>query len=265
MSKDQTYPGVNTTTQWFAKRFRGSAMDANCGCLHTTESINWPGYGGGATAPNMTSRPDFSKKRLIHRQHFPVDMSSRALRNLAGGVETNTLNVFQWELIGSCDPKHRKTWKSGSTTYKAGVHYIYWPEAPDWALRELAKVLLWLEREHKIPAKTPIKGRWTPYPKSYGPGGQRFSNSRWRGMYGWCGHQHVPENTHGDPGALDFPRVLAWVRSLKTRPVAPTPVWVTAKSGDTRQEICERAKVSPYTAWRLTHGSLKVGERIRVK
>ncbi|MFD3560872.1 hypothetical protein ACFWVU_14500 [Streptomyces sp. NPDC058686] len=36
------------------------------------------------------------------RQHFPANMSSRALVNRNGGVETNTLNVVQIELVGTC-------------------------------------------------------------------------------------------------------------------------------------------------------------------
>jgi hypothetical protein len=220
MAKDQTYPGASLV-QWFARAFKGSAMDANCGCLHTTETIGWPGYGGGATAPNMTSMPDFKNKRLVDRAHFPVDMSSRALRNLTGGVETNTLNVFQWELVATCDPAHAKTWKQGSTTYKAGVDYIYTPTAPDWWLKAVAERLVWLEKEHGIPATTPVKGVWTAYPKSYANGGgQRFSNARWRALTGWCGHQHVPENVHGDPGAINFPRILEHVKALKA-PVVP--------------------------------------------
>ncbi|GAA0464000.1 hypothetical protein [Streptomyces olivaceiscleroticus] len=35
-----------------------------------------------------------------------------------------------------------------------------------------------------------------------------MSASQWNGFRGICGHQHVPENDHGDPGSLDFRHVL---------------------------------------------------------
>lgn len=215
----QIYPGADATTQWFERSWPGDHMDANCGVLHTTEGFDWPSYNGGSIAPNLTIKPLIKAKTIFVRQHFNVDTSSRALVNLAGGVQTNTLNVVQIELIGTCDPAHRKTW-SGKV---AGVDYIYWPDAPDWLLFEIAKVLAWFDKNHGIPADTDVVGVWTAYPDSYGPGGQRFSNKQWMNFYGWCGHQHVPENVHGDPGALDFPKIEAAAAKL-TDPIVRTDV-----------------------------------------
>jgi peptidoglycan hydrolase-like protein with peptidoglycan-binding domain len=42
-------------------------------------------------------------------------------------------------------------------------------------------------------------------------------------MYGWVGHQHVPENDHGDPGALAIDRVLAHAAEALAPP-KPTKV-----------------------------------------
>ncbi len=216
---DQTYPGADRTTQWFADNYPGDTMDANCGVLHTTEGTNWPDYSGGAVAPNLTIKPNIAGRTVFIRQHFPVDMSSRALVNLAGGVETNTLNVEQIELIGTCDPAKRRSWNG----LVAGVNYIYWPDAPDWLLNEIARVIAWFDRNHGIPADTDVSGVWTAYPDSYGPGGQRFSAKHWLNFYGWCGHQHVPENLHGDPGALNFPAIEAMAAKILTPVVPPTP------------------------------------------
>lgn len=216
---DQTYPGADITTQWYAKSHPGDKFDANCGVIHTTEGASWPDYSGGATAPNLTIKPMIKAQTIQVRQHFPVDMSSRSLVNLAGGVETNTLNVEQIELIGTCDPSKSKKWKGVGV---AGVDYIYWPDAPDWLLTQIAKVLVWFDKNHGIVADTDVVGVWTAYPDSYGPGGQRFSNSRWRNFYGWCGHQHVPENLHGDPGALDFPKIQKIIDKM-LQPVVPPP------------------------------------------
>jgi hypothetical protein len=38
--------------------------------------------------------------------------------------------------------------------------------------------------------------------------GFRMSPTEWDSFNGVCGHQHVPENTHWDPGAFDWTRLL---------------------------------------------------------
>ena len=38
--------------------------------------------------------------------------------------------------------------------------------------------------------------------------GFRMGNQEWDQFGGVCGHQHVPENTHWDPGALDWAAVV---------------------------------------------------------
>jgi hypothetical protein len=175
-------------------------MDVNVVVLHTTEGRSLPGYEGGATAPNITAVPDLAAKRLRWYQHFDIDRSSRALVNLTGGVETNTLNVCQVELVGTCDPTTHKKW--------ASAPHIYWPEAPDWALAEVAEFLRWMHAEHGVPLTGPAK--WPAYPSSYGSAsGQRMTGAQWTAFNGVCGHMHVPENVHGDPGAIDFARLIA--------------------------------------------------------
>ena len=32
---------------------------------------------------------------------------------------------------------------------------------------------------------------------------KRLSNQQWLGLTGWCGHVHVPQNNHVDPGGID--------------------------------------------------------------
>lgn len=193
-------------------------MAPNKVVLHTTEGMTWPGYKDGATAPTLTSKPDIKAKRLVHRQHFPLERSARALRNPAGGVQTNTEDAIQIELVGTCDPTHAKTW-NGKV---AGVDYIYWPAAPDWALRGLAAELAELHRLFPaIPLTAPAASRWLAYPASYGNANrQRMSNPGWDSFKGICGHQHVPENVHGDPGSIDIAKILAYAKN----PLPPTRV-----------------------------------------
>ena len=195
----QRYPGASRAN-WYQDDFGGDPMEVNVVVLHTTEGRTLPGYEGGATAPNLTAVPDLAAKKLKWYQHFDIETSSRALVNLRGGVETNTLNVCQVELVGTCDPKTQKKWMG------AGQAHIYWPEAPDWALEGVARFLSWMHEQHGVPLSGPKE--WPAYPESYGSGGQRFTAAEWTGFKGICGHMHVAENVHGDPGAIDFARLL---------------------------------------------------------
>ncbi|MGY0065117.1 peptidoglycan-binding protein (plasmid) [Streptomyces sp. LZ34] len=179
-------------------------MESNVGVIHTTEGKTLPTYGGGASAPNFTAVPDFKNKRLNWHQHFDFDESARALVNKSGGVETNTANAVQVELVGTCDPGTSKKWGGKNTSH------IFWPEAPDWALRELAKFVKWAHDKHGVRLASTVT--WKAYPASYGTNGVRLTQSQWNAYYGWLGHQHVPENDHGDPGSLPFDKVLAYAK-----------------------------------------------------
>lgn len=215
------YPAANRTIQYWGGVFFGSTMNTNCICLHTTEGFTWPSYSGGAVAPHLTVLPNIAAKTVSVRQHYPADKSSRALVNLTGGVETNTLNVLQIELIGTCDYSKRSTWL-GKT---AGVDYIYWPDAPDWLLAAIAPIFKWLDAEwpdFKLVDATP-RG-WVKYPDSYGISArQRMTFAEWENAYGIFGHQHVPENAHGDPGNFPIARLVEIAKAGSTTP-APTPI-----------------------------------------
>lgn len=209
----QRYPGASTA-YFYQNRFGGDLMEVNVVVLHTTEGRNLPDYGGGGSAPNLTAVPDFAAKRLKWFQHFDIDRSSRALRNLAGGVTTNTNNVVQVELVGTCDPVTHAAW------VKAGYDHIYWPEAPDWALNDVADFLAWAHAQHGVPLVGPSK--WPAYPTSYANGGgQRMAHATWNAFKGVCGHMHVPENDHGDPGSINFPELLKLAKG--GAPTAPAP------------------------------------------
>lgn len=267
-------PGANRTTQYWAGKFVGSKMNTNCVCLHTTETGNaWPGYGGGASAPHMTVQPNIKARTVTIRQHFPADRSSRALVNLAGGVETNTLNVFQIELIGTCDSKYRKSRREWGT---AGVDYIYWPDAPDWLLEAIAPIFRWLDAEwenFKVADATP-RG-WVEYPSSYGlRARQRMTFAEWRNAYGIFGHQHVPENTHGDPGNFPIARLIQAVKGGATpapepsTPTPPTSGKYTVRRGDTLSAIAKTygVTVANLAAWNSLKdpNRLDVGQELRL-
>lgn len=196
----QKYPGASTA-YWYGGKYPGSAMESNVIVWHSTEGAGLPSYGGGISAPTFTAKPDFGAKRLVWYQHFDFDVSARALMNRAGGVETNTLNVCQVEIVGTCDPTTHAKWT------KAGYAHLYTPDLPDWAIRDLAALAKWAHDQHNVPLTSGVT--FKAYPSSYGNSSVRMSATAWNAFKGHCGHQHVPENDHGDPGAFPMAAILA--------------------------------------------------------
>ncbi|MEU2446018.1 hypothetical protein ABZ588_21190 [Streptomyces althioticus] len=225
----QRYPGASTT-YWYGSKYPGSAMESNVVVWHTTEGTSVPSYDGGSSAPNFTAMPDFTAKRLVWYQHFDFDVSSRALVNKAGGVQTNTLNVVQVEIVGTCDPATHTKWQ------KAGRAHLYTPELPDWAIRDLAAFAKWAHENHNVPLTSGVT--FKAYPSSYGNSSVRMSYSQWNNYRGHCGHQHVPENDHGDPGLLPMAAILA--RAKGTTPAKPAPTPTPPKETD---------MATPYELW----------------
>lgn len=216
------YRAADAKTQWYQDNFPGSTLkltpDTMVAVLHTTEGSTWPTYSGGATAPNYTGQPPLGKpnddnyRKGQWRAHFPDEKSARALRNDSGGVETNTLNAVQLELIGTCDPKNAKRWGGTSPTRIAGRDYVYWPDASEVQLMWVARILADFHRRHGLILTAPK--RFIAYPGSYGATEVRMSVKEWLNSRGVVGHQHIPENDHGDPGNLDIVSILEKARKL---------------------------------------------------
>ena len=167
------------------------------GCLHTTEGAGWPWYQGWTVHPHLTVLPHAGKGVEV-RQHVPFSRASFALRNLPGGAQTNRDRVYQIELVGTCD----------KSIARRGAYY--WPDADDAVLRDLfAKVIGPMSEHLGIPLRALD---FQPYPASYGPRGRtntcRLSATAFDRYSGWLGHQHVPENSHGDPGGFPWARMM---------------------------------------------------------
>lgn len=181
------YPPADQGTQWFGSTYPGSVFPdgPRVLVLHSTETSGWPSYGGGATAPHLTCRADFTARKLVWRQHFRLDRSARALRNPPGGVETNRAGAVQLEIVGTCDranPRALRMW-----------------ELPQWVKADLGEFFSWCERHLGIPLVYPAE--WSRYPDA--DDSARMTGEEWLEFRGVLGHLHVPENTHQDPG--DFP------------------------------------------------------------
>ncbi len=268
MSRSALYGPASQGQSYSGGKYAGSTMElaAPVLVLHTTEGNGWPAYASGGEAPTMTYWAQ-NPQSLSWRQHFRINESSRALMNKAGGVSTNTAGTVQVELIGTCD--------QATANRIPGI--MYWPTAPDWALQGLADFVAWLGRDWGLPlVSTPRP--WLAYgpdsrrpgitPASYGNSPARMSFDEWNAFSGICGHQHVPENDHGDPGNFPIGRLLQLAKGdLAPRPAtpanttpAPTPIPrqdddmgkpLAIKVGNTTALISNRGMTQVYSAEQL--------------
>lgn len=167
------------------------------GVIHTTEGST---PSGAFAAYNSSGNgPHFTVAAGAVWQHIALDQAAKALKNLSGGVETNRARAVQIEVVG----------------------YAAHPLWSDALITTMRKLMVWLEATCGIRAVAPLQG-FKAYPASYGlTNGVRMSNANWTAFNGWCGHQHVPENDHGDPGAIPIARLL----QRGTNPVVVLPMY----------------------------------------
>lgn len=159
--------------------------------LHTTEGSSYPGarssYVKNKFAPHVTCGADSNGAFLV-MQHLPLSSRATTLSDDSGGIRPNRDYVIQVEIIGFCDPRwknHELYIHNWSKTYAEHVAYVL-------------KVLL---KARPIPKRSTVT--WVEYPKSYGErASQRLAPTAFDLYAGILGHQHAPENDHGDPGNL---------------------------------------------------------------
>lgn len=158
--------------------------------LHTTE--------GGGTVQSLanfykssTYWPHFTAD-IVNRvlaQHLPLSVGGRALSH-SRATETNRAHCIQVEIIGRAS-------ESPSWTH----------DQVSWLGSALDPVFVALGIHRNAP--TFVAG---------GAGenaAQRMTDAQWSAFNGVCGHQHVPQNDHYDPGAFD---VLTFLNAT-----GPTP------------------------------------------
>ena len=212
---DGIFSWADATTQFWDAKYPNQTYTGGkpIGLLHSTETGTWPGYGGGSSAPHLTVRFDPTARTIAARQHYSTTRPSRALVNKAGGVQTNNQRVFQIELIGSRD-----------LTFATKHGYLYLPDLLEeaWARDALAAVLAAVSESLGIPLTSSVV--WTNYPGSYGEkAAQRLTGVQWEAYTGWLGHQHAPENDHGDPGDIPVAEILAAAGGDPTAVIATPP------------------------------------------
>lgn len=162
------------------------------GCLHTTETDDFTPqstYFRKTFWPHATIK-DIGWGQAKTYNHIPSSRAARALQNLSGGVQTNNDRVFQIEIV-----------------YRAANA----PFMPRHLLDEVGRVMRWAESQLSI--KRMFFDDLHFYPPEDGVrlnGNEpwRMPPAVWDNFNGWCGHQNVPENLHGDPGKLDLNYLL---------------------------------------------------------
>ncbi len=187
--------------------------------LHTVEgkgnySYNPASYYGNPYWPHSTIDP-----AGIH-QHLPIDVYGFALANAAGGVETNRACAIQCEIL----------WFSAEIA-----------DLPDSIMGHLADWVGWVAEQTGAPldfatfSGTNASGEYAP---------QRFSGVEWLAFTGVCGHQHVPENDHWDPGAFPVDRLRALLNPQPSIKELPMRFTFIAEGEDyvylTDEEFCGR-------------------------
>lgn len=154
------------------------------GVLHTTEGTSYAG--ALASYKRNRSAPHFTVAGGRVWQHIPLIQAARAMQNLSGGVETNRWSAIQIEVVA----------------YAANP--VWLPET----IEATRLLMAWCEKQVNIRPSAPrfLSNKDGFIARLDAP--QRMGKNAWKSWDGWCGHQHVPENTHWDPGACPITALL---------------------------------------------------------
>lgn len=240
----RVYPKANTTAQWWETAYaRSTFTRIDKVLLHTTETTGWPGYKLGASAPTLTYHP----RRREWRQHNYLDRSARALVDpTSTPVRENRDNVIQIEIIAYADEAKGRS-----------VGGLPVSQLTDAMLEDLGDFIGWTHATWGLPL---VAARFIPYPGSYGNSAVRMSSATYDAFRGVLGHQHASGNAHGDPGALNVPRIMAHAKAYGT--TAPPPTTAPKEWSDmaTKEEI--KQAVREVLAERATAEKLFAGHDI---
>jgi len=182
------FPGANRTAQWFGQGNFTMPQISKL-LLHTTETVGWPGYSGGDSAPTLTVNPHVQQVR----QHFPLNGSARALRDPTNTpVRENRDNIVQVEIC----------WFAKNA-----------PNMDDWTLRKIAEIAAFLNMEWELPIRAVPK--WYAYPQTAAQDAeQRMSSAEFDAYTGILAHMHASGNTHGDTGAINISKILGYAQAM---------------------------------------------------
>lgn len=177
--------------------------------IHTTE-----GYWSGSLAVfKQSNAPHFLVDKGRIAQLLPLGWIGAALENASGGVETNGWAVAQIEVVG----------------FSKATPWVFPKETMD----VLANLMYALKLECDVPFFRPFPDTMPPLPWATTDFSRRKSG-KWGTTAGWFGHVEVPENSHWDPGALDWSQLIAAAKAVEmedtdVQRLATLCKWVAAR------------------------------------
>jgi hypothetical protein len=216
------WPGADNAVQNFQPAYNRPQMSTwAILMLHTTETEDgsWPGYGGGASAPNLTVQGKGAYGIHHSRGHFPVNCAARALLDPAStAVQENRICV-QVEIVATCDYRKRGL-----------PRWTHVDDLPDSFWKWLGAFMKWLVPRNGMPLASTVQwkafqrqtagGVWVDDPNgAYGLNApQRLTSSQFAAYRGVLGHQHASGNDHADPGPISagVQRAIAYANGTTT-------------------------------------------------
>ncbi len=154
------------------------------GVLHTTEGSTVQGAIDGSFRPNnwwphFTVNLDTDE----YLQHVPLNVGSRALSD--HNVKANAANCIQIEIVG------------------------FAAKSPQRSADALAKLRSFILQIHEhVPIAFETSRNFLDASGVNHTPANRMKPDEWYRFAGWCGHQHVPNESHWDPGAIDAAQVF---------------------------------------------------------
>jgi Hemopexin len=168
-------PGTKNGPNYIALPWRG--------VLHTTEGSKIDGALDTFRATNFWPTLTIEPNTFRIVQHYSLNKGARALSDKA--TPENAARCVQIEIVG------------------------FAAQTPNWAPEQLAFIA---DVVRQIEALVPIPHSTSrTFLDSNGVNanpGNRMTVDEWKRYSGWCGHQHVPGETHWDPGAIDIATIL---------------------------------------------------------
>lgn len=157
------------------------------GVLHTTEGNTAEDAIAVFKKKNFWSHftIDPATDRVV--QHITLSRGARALQ-AAKGVATNSARAIQIEIVGRAARADRLTADQ---------------------LEFIRGVMLRIEEKAPIARRSGLTFVGSPGLTKTVRLKDKAEDSEWARFAGWCGHQHVPANTHWDPGAIDIATLVA--------------------------------------------------------
>jgi hypothetical protein len=150
---------------------------------HTTETAGLPSYSDGAVAPHLTYYPT----KRTWTQDYPLTRPAEAIRVYDDD------QAIQVEIV---------CYSAKSVVDQYGGGRIWVGNLTDSHYQDLADFAIWAAGFIDLPAVWP--GRQARSYAQANTVGFRYTDTEFLKFGGHLGHQHVPANTHWDPGEFNW-------------------------------------------------------------